>query len=53
MNRDTKIQDLIFEFNRNEKALGSFNIQIKFWEDICSLQRLSRNYFKILFRIPY
>ena len=37
MNRDTKIQDLIFEFNRNEKALGSFNIQIKFWEDICSL----------------
>lgn len=37
MNRDTKIQDLIFEFNRNEKALGSFNIQIKFWEDICGL----------------
>jgi len=35
--RDRKLQIRIEKLNEQELSLGSFRIQIRFWEDICSL----------------
>jgi hypothetical protein len=49
MPRDTKLQETVEELNRIERESGSFRVQIRFWEDICSLldehRRLIEKYY--------
>ena len=47
--RNKNLQDLIKQISDNEKSIGGFEVQIKFWEDISSLfaeyPRIAKKYY--------
>lgn len=52
--RDNKLQKIVEELDVIESEMGSFRIQIKFWEDVCSLLgeniNIARKYYPQYFR---
>lgn len=52
--RDTKLQEIVEELDEAETSIGSFRVQIKFWEDVCSLLaeniNIARKYYPQYFK---
>ena len=54
LKRNTKIQEFVEEFDAIESSIGSFRVQIIFWEDLCSLLaeniNIARKYYSQYFK---
>ena len=52
--RDTKLQEIVEELDEVEASNGGFRVQIKFWEDVCSLLaeniNVARKYYSEYFK---